>query len=129
MSYNKYMHIKTRIHVEHLAKIQEANQIESDTTEGVQREYILSIYTIDKIQSESSRPSNFHYPKRVKLKSEPTKRKITVSQRTVSTLESVYRSLGIFNKKQASNVMAEMYNNRIEKENAKIDKQRAQERT
>ena len=50
MSYNKYRHIKTRIHVKHLAKVEEANQIESDTTEGVLREYILSVYSIDKIQ-------------------------------------------------------------------------------
>ena len=35
MSYNKYRHTKTRIHVKHLAKVEEANQIESDTTEGV----------------------------------------------------------------------------------------------
>ena len=33
--YNKYRHTKTRIHVKHLAKVEEAIQIESDTTEGV----------------------------------------------------------------------------------------------
>ena len=40
------------------------------------------------------------------------------------TLESVYRSLGVFNEKQASNVMADLYNNRIEKENQKVDVKR-----
>ena len=35
MSYNKYRRIKTRIHVRHLAKVEEAIQIESDPTEGV----------------------------------------------------------------------------------------------
>ena len=35
MSYNKYRHIKTRIHVKHLAKVEEANQIESDTKKEV----------------------------------------------------------------------------------------------
>ena len=35
MSYNKYRHTKTRIHVKYLAKVQEENQIESVTIEGV----------------------------------------------------------------------------------------------
>ena len=35
ISYNKYRHIKTRIHVKHLAKIEELNQIESVTTQSV----------------------------------------------------------------------------------------------
>ena len=35
MSYNIYRHTKTRIQVKHLAKVEEANQIESDTAEGV----------------------------------------------------------------------------------------------
>ena len=35
MSYNKYRHIKTRIHVKHLAKLEESNQIESDTRKEV----------------------------------------------------------------------------------------------
>ena len=37
------------------------------------------------------------------------------------SLESVYRSSGIFNEKQASNVMAELYNNRIERDNQNVD--------
>ena len=45
-----------------------------------------------------------------------------------STLESVYRSLGIFNEKQASNVMAEMYNNRIEKDNQNVDVKRQEKK-
>ena len=44
------------------------------------------------------------------------------------TLESVYRSLGVFNEKQASNVLTDLYNIRIEKENAKIDKLRVLQR-
>ena len=44
------------------------------------------------------------------------------------TLESVYRSLGIFNEKQASNVMADLYNNRIEKENQKVDVKRQEKK-
>ena len=44
------------------------------------------------------------------------------------TLESVLRSLGVFNEKRASNVMADLYNIRIEKENAKIDKLRVVQR-
>ena len=35
MSYNKYRHTKTRIHVKYLAKLEELIQIESDTTEEV----------------------------------------------------------------------------------------------
>ena len=35
MNYNKYRHIKSRIHVKHLAKVEELNQIESDTKEEV----------------------------------------------------------------------------------------------
>ena len=45
-----------------------------------------------------------------------------------STLESVYRSLGIFNEKQESNVMAEMYNNRIERDNQNIDVKRQEKK-
>ena len=44
------------------------------------------------------------------------------------TLESVYRSLGIFNEKQAFNVMAEMYNNRIEKDNQNVDVKRQEKK-
>ena len=44
------------------------------------------------------------------------------------TLESVYRSLGIFNEKQASNVMADLYDNRIEKENQKVDVKRQEKK-
>ena len=40
------------------------------------------------------------------------------------SLGSVYRSLGIFNEKQASNKMAELYYNRIKKENRKVDVKR-----
>ena len=35
MTYNKYWHIKTRIHVKHLAKVEELNHIESDTEKEV----------------------------------------------------------------------------------------------
>jgi acetone carboxylase gamma subunit len=35
MSCNKYRHIKTRIHVKHLAKVEELNHIESDTEKEV----------------------------------------------------------------------------------------------
>ena len=35
MSYNKYEHTKTRIHVKYLAKVEEADQIESDTKKEV----------------------------------------------------------------------------------------------
>ena len=35
MNYNEYRHIKTRIHVKHLAKLEELNQIESDTEKEV----------------------------------------------------------------------------------------------
>ena len=35
MSYNKYRHTKTRIHVKYLAKVEEADQIESDTKKEV----------------------------------------------------------------------------------------------
>ena len=35
MSYTKYRHTKPRIHVKNLAKVEEANQIESDTTQRV----------------------------------------------------------------------------------------------
>ena len=45
-----------------------------------------------------------------------------------SSLESVYRSLGIFNDKQASNVMAEMYNNRIERDNQNVDVKRQEKK-
>ena len=44
------------------------------------------------------------------------------------TLESVYRSLGIFNEKQASSVMADLYYNRIEKENQKVDVKRQEKK-
>ena len=44
------------------------------------------------------------------------------------TLESVYRSLGVFNEKQASNVMADLYNNRIEKENQNVDVKRQEKK-
>ena len=35
MSYNKYRHIKTRIHVKRLAKVEELSPRESDTEKGV----------------------------------------------------------------------------------------------
>ena len=35
MSYNKYRHTKTRIHVKHLAKLEELIQIESDSEKEV----------------------------------------------------------------------------------------------
>lgn len=41
-----------------------------------------------------------------------------------STMESVYRNLGIFNKAQAYGAMADLYNQRIEQENSAIVTQR-----
>ena len=51
--------------------------------------------------------------------SKASQTKVRADYKNNCSLESFYRTLGIFNEKQASNVMADLYNNRIEKENQK----------